>query len=225
MFSSTLKKCLFLFTLLASFAEDLLASPEEILEYEFQDKSLRTKALQPRTQNFERLEFLGDRVLGLATAHLLYKNFPFNEIGWLTNSFQAIVSNSTLFKIYQDFNVDPSELASFNYNAPLSNISQKTASDIVESLIGAIYIEGTFTTAQTCCEQLIKRYYDLSPKKGSTPRRHTLCYPLFQVNVKTAHRQISLIHCKTVSPITSMMTISYTRLFVTQVWEELFSKH
>jgi dsRNA-specific ribonuclease len=103
----------------------------------FQTLLWEGKALQPRTKAFERLEFLGDRVLGLITAHMLYKCYPLKNIGWLAEAFSKLVSKPSLLRIYKACHIDSSLLASSSYQAPVMGpIAEKTASDIIEALIG-----------------------------------------------------------------------------------------
>jgi TPR repeat protein/dsRNA-specific ribonuclease len=155
----------------ASISSSTEATAEILLNYEFSIPSLLEAALQPRTPEFERLEFLGDRVLGLVTAHYLHKKYPLKDIGGLTKIFTAIVSNFSLARMYQDLKVDPSKLSSFYYQAPIGMISQKIASDIIEALMGAIYIDGGFEALQEIAEQFIETYHFIADKEKSTPIR------------------------------------------------------
>jgi dsRNA-specific ribonuclease len=136
------------------------SSTEDDLDYHFKTASLRQQALQPRTHDFERLEFLGDRVLGLATSHFLYKHYFQNDVGWLSENFAKIVSKQGLYKIYLSLNINVSELVSKDYQAPdYGNIAKKTATDIIEALFGAVYLDGGYQSAQTVCENLLKKFY------------------------------------------------------------------
>lgn len=137
----------------------------EHLDYEFINPFLRIIALQPRTTDFERLEFLGDRVLGLVTAHFLHKNYPLKNVEWLATVFEEMVSKSALAQMYKGLNIDPSELSSSCYQPPIYGlIAEKTTSDIIEALIGAVYKDGRFKAALTFTEQLINRHYNLTDK-------------------------------------------------------------
>jgi len=129
---------------------------------EFSNPILKDKALQPRTRAFERLEFLGDRVFGLVTAHLLYKCYPSKNIGWLDQVYASLVSRPSLAQMYEGFGINPIVLYSSSYQPPLTGlIAEKTASDIVEAVMGALYIDQKFKTAQHWGETLIRTYYDL----------------------------------------------------------------
>ena len=75
---------------------------EKNLGYCFKNKKLLSQALTHRsysndiTQNYERLEFLGDRVLGVAMAHLLYNLFPSEPEGDLSPRFTRLVRKETV---------------------------------------------------------------------------------------------------------------------------------
>ena len=70
---------------------------QQILKYRFKDESLLRKAITHGSinsdvqGNYERLEFLGDRVLGVATASLLYRLFPKEPEGSLSQRFVGLV--------------------------------------------------------------------------------------------------------------------------------------
>jgi dsRNA-specific ribonuclease len=135
---------------------------------EFMKSPFRATSLQPRTEPFERLEFLGDRVLNLVTAHMLYKApyFRDRDVGDLATSHALLVSKYLLVDMYKDLHIDPSKLSSPFYYAPESGcIAEKTASDIVEALMGALYMERGFEKVQEPLEQFIEKYWSLKDEK------------------------------------------------------------
>ncbi|MCZ6665996.1 MAG: ribonuclease III, partial [Gammaproteobacteria bacterium] len=72
------------------------------LDYEFSDDSLRVRALTHRSagsDNNERLEFLGDALLGLITAQYLFEHFPAADEGELTRTRASLVNRDTLAEI------------------------------------------------------------------------------------------------------------------------------
>jgi dsRNA-specific ribonuclease len=137
---------------------------------EFMKSPFRASALQPRTKPFERLEFLGDRVLGLVAAYMLYKD-PYikeRDIGEIALSYAFLVSKSMLVKMYKDLHIEPSQLSSLYYCAPENgHIAEKTASDVVEALMGALYIEKGLEQIQEPLEQFIEKYCSLMNEKPS----------------------------------------------------------
>lgn len=173
---------------LQSFSCNLSALYDESLDYTFRDESLRRHALQPRTANFERLEFLGDRVLGLVTAHLLYANYPEQEVGWLAQNFAEIVSKSSLYKIYKRLSIDESTLSSSSYQGPeLGHVAEKTATDIVEALLGAQYLDGAFEAAFISCKRFLGKLYELDQKEFPLPKSF---FPDFYIDEKAQRRLI-----------------------------------
>lgn len=135
---------------------------------EFMQSPFRANALQPRTKPFERLEFLGDRVLNLVTAHMLYKApyFRDGDVGDLAASHAFLVSKYILVDMYKDLHIDSSKLSSPSYCAPENGyIAEKTASDIVEALMGALYMERGFEKAQEPLEQFVEKYWSLKSEK------------------------------------------------------------
>ena len=129
---------------------DALVRLEQALGYEFTDKDLAVKALTHRSvrqgnMSYERLEFLGDRVLALVLSENLYHKFPDADQGELTKRFHLLAKESALACIAQK-----SDLQSFILADDTSDISARASvqSDIVESLIAALYLDGGMETAR-----------------------------------------------------------------------------
>jgi dsRNA-specific ribonuclease len=160
------KKYLYLISFCCFLSFPLQAMESLIFEEPaFMSSPLRAEALQPRTIEFEQLEFLGDRVLGLIAAHMLYKGASSfdREVGGLARRYEILVSKPVLMRMYYDLPITSSELSSYAYCAPTDGrISEKTASDIVEALMGALYKEKGFECIQEPLEQFIKKYEERS---------------------------------------------------------------
>ena len=131
---------------------------EKIISYSFKNKKLLENALlHPSyiTENkkkitqefndFERLEFLGDRVLGLAISSIIYKKFNKNNEGDLSKKLSYLVQKNFLYKISINLKIDKFLNFSSKKNKKM-NIS--ILSDSIESLIGALYLDGGFTSAK-----------------------------------------------------------------------------
>src|SRR6478752_1650927 len=88
-----------------------LADLEEKLGYHFKNKDLLKQALTHAStevtlhQSYERLEFLGDRILGLTVADMLYKSFPNESEGDLAKRLSFLVNASILAEIMTDLGV------------------------------------------------------------------------------------------------------------------------
>ena len=104
----------------------------------FQDN----KNLKLKSNQFERLEFLGDRVLGLVIASLLFNSFKNLNEGDLSKKYSYLVQKNFLYKIAIDLSIDKILLYNFKKNNQKMKIS--ILSDSVESLIGAIFIDSGY---------------------------------------------------------------------------------
>ena len=139
---------------------------EEILGYVFKDKSLLKQALTHSSKtgniakNYERLEFLGDRVLGVAMAHLLFNLFPNEKEGNLSPRHTRLVRKETVAQValnlrLNDYiNAEPKEIC-FNENV---------LCDVAEAVIGAICIDSNFETAINFVERNWKALINQSAK-------------------------------------------------------------
>jgi ribonuclease-3 len=108
-------------------------------------------AAPPR--NYERLEFLGDRVLGLVVADLLWRRFPDEPEGDLTRRLTSLVRREALARVTTTIGLDrhlrlsPSEAASGAARNP------GILADVVEAVIAAIYLDGGFAAASAFIER------------------------------------------------------------------------
>lgn len=120
------------------------------LGYQFTDQTLLILALTHRSRgskNYERLEFLGDSILGFVIAEWLYKEFPDLAEGKLSRMRSALVRKETLALVARDLKLGSylilgeGELKSGGFNR------DSILSDTVESLIGAIYLDSDFSNS------------------------------------------------------------------------------
>lgn len=116
----------------------------QIFGYQFKDESLLLLALTHRSlggHNNERLEFLGDAILGMVISSELYKRFPKEKEGVLTRLRSSLVKGETLSKIATELNLGEyiqlgsGELKSGGFRRA------STLADTVEAIIGAIYLD------------------------------------------------------------------------------------
>lgn len=107
----------------------------------------------------ERLEFLGDAVLGVIVADYLFKKFPFREEGFLTETRSKIVSRVSLGKLALKLDLGKHVVTSPEVNR---NASGTILGDAMEALIGAIYIDKGFQfTQQTIIRYLLDIHMDI----------------------------------------------------------------
>ena len=123
----------------------LIKELEEILKYDFKNKSLLNQALTHKSfdnnNNNEKLEFLGDRVLGLIISKKLIDKYPNEKEGIIDKKFANLVNKKTCVNIAKKLNLKKYLfLGSSNKN--LERSSDKILSDSLEAIVGAIYLDG-----------------------------------------------------------------------------------
>lgn len=124
----------------------------------FRHKSAATKVYNGVKHSNERLEYLGDAVLGSVVADFLFKKFPYNDEGFLTGMRSKIVSRSTLNKLSYKLGIHKLILS----NGELKNQSKSMNGDAFEALIGAIYLDkGYRFTKKIIINRIIKNHFDI----------------------------------------------------------------
>ncbi|GMR04146.1 MAG: ribonuclease III [Thermodesulfobacteriota bacterium] len=103
----------------------------------------------------ERLEFLGDAVLGAATAHMLYKKFPALNEGELTRMRARLVNRRTLAGLAGDMGLGSLLLLGKGEAAGGGAQNPKTLAAVLEALIGAVYLERGFKKTLEFIEGLL----------------------------------------------------------------------
>lgn len=128
------------------------------LGYEFSNPDLLLQALTHRSAkgaHNERLEFLGDSILGFVIAEALFNRFPNENEGELTRMRSSLVRGVTLAQLGRDFNLGeylvlgPGELKSGGHRR------ESILEDCVEAIIGAVYIDSD----QARCKALILDWF------------------------------------------------------------------
>lgn len=185
------------------------------LKYEFKDLQNLKLALTHRSagsKHNERLEFLGDAILGMVMAKHLYHQFPKEPEGKLTRMRSTLVKGDTLAQMARDFNfgevlkLGPGELKSGGF------ARDSILADALEATIGAIYLESGIDI----CEQLILEWFaqriakldpNIHPKDSKTQLQEYLQskhLPLPEYKVVDiagkSHDQTFVVECK-VSPL------------------------
>tara|TARA_B100000424_G_C22923184_1_gene491183 strand:- start:325 stop:978 length:654 start_codon:yes stop_codon:yes gene_type:complete len=121
---------------------------EKKINIKFKDKKILTKSLTHKSfdkvDNNEKIEFLGDRVLGLVIAKRLLEIYPNEKEGILDKKFASLVNKKTCLQIAKYINLDKYILTSYKKNY----IEDKVIADCCEALIGAIYLDKGFTIVE-----------------------------------------------------------------------------
>ena len=118
---------------------------EIILKYNFKDKNLLHKALTHKSynnnENNEKLEFLGDRVLGLVISKTLLDKYPLEKEGIIDKKFANLVNKKTCLLIARKINLKKFILLGSSHKK-LERSADKISSDCLEAIVGAIYLDG-----------------------------------------------------------------------------------
>ena len=98
---------------------------------------------------YERLEFLGDRVLGLVIAEWLYERFPDEPEGQMSRRYNALVARETCADVGREAGVPAQIRLGRQAREDHATDSDNVIGDVVESLIGALYFDGGYAAAKT----------------------------------------------------------------------------
>ena len=124
---------------------------EKIIRHPFKNNSLLTKSLTHKSfdnsYNNEKLEFLGDRVLGLIISQKLLEKFPDEKEGIIDKKFANLVNKKTCSSIAKKLNLKKFLFLGQSHKN-LERSSDKIISDCLEAVIGAIYLDGGLKAAQ-----------------------------------------------------------------------------
>ncbi len=106
-----------------------------------------------RATPYERLEFLGDRVLGLAIADLLYRSFPNESEGDLARRHVALVRRESLAEVAGKIGLGDALHLSKGEETGGGRSNPSLLADACEAVIGALYLDGGFSAAQSMIER------------------------------------------------------------------------
>jgi ribonuclease-3 len=120
---------------------------ESVLGYCFTDKQLLANALSHRSsvtngRANERLEYLGDAVLGLVVSEFLFRRFPGHNEGDLTKLKAALVNEAMLSKVANGFGLGQYIFLSVEEEKSGGRLKPSIIADAMEAVIGAIYLDG-----------------------------------------------------------------------------------
>ena len=140
---------------------DQLKELEKIIDYKFKNKDLLIKSLMHKSydnkNNNEKLEFLGDRVLGLIISKKLIEIYPDEKEGIIDKKFANLVNRGTCSKISQKINLKRFMYLGASHKS-IQSKTNKVISDCLEALIGAIYLDGGLNNAEKFIFYFWKNY-------------------------------------------------------------------
>ena len=133
---------------------------EKIIKYHFKNNDLLKKSLTHKSfdnlNNNEKLEFLGDRVLGLVISKNLYRLFPKDKEGDLDKKLASLVNKKRCVEISSYLSVKDYVLVGDNKDN--SKIENKILADTVESIVGALYLDQGLEVAEKFILNYWKRF-------------------------------------------------------------------
>ena len=190
---------------------DALSALQVRLGYAFRDQALLRQATTHRSfsaDHNERLEFLGDSVLNLAVAHLLFRQLATLPEGDLSRVRANLVKQDTLqalalqVQLPEVIRLGEGELRSGGKNRP------SILADALEAVIGAVYLDGGYSAAQGLVERLFKNV-EIQPQMQAAAKDaktelqewlqgRKLALPQYTVMATTgaAHRQTFEVACE-----------------------------
>ena len=138
---------------------------EDKINYVFKDKEILFTALTHKsfniTNNYEKLEFLGDRVLGIIISKKLLELYPNEKVGSLDKKFASLVNKNICLEIGKSLGIEKFiKVGNNNFNK--SKIENKIISDCCEALIGAIFLDSNLDQAKKFVFNNWKPYLKLS---------------------------------------------------------------
>lgn len=143
--------------------------PTNLALYERATRHVSAAELNARgiKDSYERLEYLGDAILGMVVAEVLFKRFPFKEEGFLTELRSKIVNRESLNHLSQKIGLRG--LVKYHKNRGTSISHKSVYGDSLEALIGAIYIDQGFRFTKKFIEhKLIYPHFDFDELAQTT---------------------------------------------------------
>jgi len=147
---------------------------ETLLDHRFNNaKQLETALTHSSVEggnNYERLEFLGDRVVGLAVADILIQKFPHEAEGNLAKRHAMLVQGHTLADIAKDIKLGDHIVFSDAERAAGGADNENILADCIESVIGALYLDSSFEKCRKIIAALWGNRFDAMQSAPQEPK-------------------------------------------------------
>ena len=144
---------------------DKIKELEKTIKYSFKNTILLERALTHKSfdnaSNNEKLEFLGDRVLGLIISQKLLEKFPHEKEGIIDKKFANLVNKKTCSLIARKLNLKKFLFLGSSHKN-LERSAEKIISDCLEAIVGSIYLDGGLKSAQKFILKFWEIYLDKS---------------------------------------------------------------
>lgn len=173
---------------------------QAVLGYSFSDGKLLEQSLrhpswcneqgEPRPDDNERLEFLGDAVLDLVVSHRVMTRFPKAHEGDLSVTRQQIVSEAALSEVGKKLEIGKWILLGRGEEKSGGRDKPKILADMFEALIGAVYLDGGYPAAWELIDRLLgekiatvelKNFYDFKTRLQETAQARLKATPTYHV--------------------------------------------
>lgn len=172
---------------------------EQRIGYTFKDKALLTRALTHRsysTDNNQRLEFLGDAIIGLVLAEMLYQDTRDLEEGEMTRRRAMLICGPVLVEIARDLQLSDHLLLGDSENTDTGRNRPSTLEDAVEAIIGAVYLDGGLRQAREVVARLYgpieERISDLTESHNPKGRLQEITQAAMRQDV-VAYRLVDIL--------------------------------
>ena len=146
------------------------------LGYRFERRELLEEALThvsaPNAggQSYQRLEFLGDRVLGLAVAEMLYRTFPGAPEGELSRRLAELVRRESCAEVALSWDVGPYLKLGAGEVHSGERRNQTILADVTEAIIGAVFLDSGYDAASALVERSFKELLDAPRRPLRDPK-------------------------------------------------------
>jgi ribonuclease-3 len=124
----------------------------------FSHSSAARENSQGVKESYERLEFLGDSLLGAVVAEYLFKKFPFQDEGFLTDIRSRIVNREALNRVGKKMGL----MSVVSYSGSVNHQHRSLYGDVLEALVGAVYLDKDYKTCRNfIMTQILDPHFDL----------------------------------------------------------------
>lgn len=168
---------------------------DEVLGYKFKDREVLKTALthssyanEASVESNERLEFLGDSVLGFIVARILFECYPQEPEGVLSKMRGAIVSSSNFAKLAREHELDKEILLGIGEEKSGGRRRDSIIAGAFEAIIGGIYLDGGYDSAKSVvvritegCLEKAELFEDYKTKLQELVQKERKCVPRYYV--------------------------------------------
>tara|TARA_Y100001970_G_scaffold281016_1_gene390951 strand:+ start:6474 stop:7151 length:678 start_codon:yes stop_codon:yes gene_type:complete len=167
---------------------------QKILKIDFKNEKILVQATTHKSfnsyNNYENLEFLGDRVLGLVLSKKLYELYPNEKVGSLDKKLASLVNKNKCLEVGNMLNLKEFIITG-NSKSSKNIIENKIISDCCEAIIGAIYLDKGFEISKTFILKLWKNLIKDSETTFIDPKTQLQEYSLKRFKILPSYNLIS----------------------------------